>query len=66
MEHLAEEPRTTVHPPEVGSIYRDAGQRSFLVLSASHHTILIEYADGHTRRVAPDRWSELRPTRSLF
>lgn len=66
MEHHIQEPRPAVQPPEVGSIYRDAGERSFLVLSSSRTGILIEYADGNTERLEPNRWPALHPTRSLF
>ena len=62
---LREDP-PAIHPPEVGGIYRDAGERSFMVLSTSSNGILIEYADGRTRRLEPGRGPELLPTRSLF
>lgn len=51
--------------PTVGAIYRDFLNRSFIVLKAAN-IVLIEYADGHFKRLQQNEWSQLGPRSALF
>lgn len=51
--------------PKVGEIYRDFLNRSFVVLKAANG-VLIEYADGHLKRLQPSEWIKLGPRYAAF
>ncbi len=40
----------------LGGIYRDANNRSFIVLRVSRDGIFVEYADGATRTISSTGW----------
>lgn len=46
--------------PQTGEIYRDATNRSFVVLRVRPDGVFVEYADGTTRSVSSKGWSLLR------
>lgn len=42
--------------PRLGGIYRDANNRSFIVLRVNREGIFVEYADGATRSISVTGW----------
>ncbi len=42
--------------PRLGGIYRDANDRSFIVLRVGPEGIFVEYADGTTRSINVNVW----------
>lgn len=46
--------------PQTGNIYRDAANRSFVVLRVRPGGVFVEYADGTTRSVSSKGWSLMR------
>lgn len=51
--------------PQVGKVYRDIMNRSFMVLFAKDH-ILVEYASGELKKLLIAEWQQLKPKESLF
>jgi hypothetical protein len=47
------------YEPQTGGIYRDATNRSFVVLRVRPEGVFVEYADGTTRSVSKNGWSLL-------
>lgn len=45
--------------PQLGGIYRDANNRSFIVLRVSPEGVFVEYADGTTRSVSVNGWPRM-------
>ncbi len=45
--------------PRLGGIYRDASNRSFIVLRVNPEGIFVEYADGTTRSVSVTGWPHM-------
>lgn len=42
--------------PRLGEIYRDAQNRSFIVLRVNRDGVFVEYADGLTRTISVTGW----------
>lgn len=45
--------------PRLGGIYRDANNRSFIVLRVNPEGVFVEYADGTTRSVSVTGWPRM-------
>ncbi len=45
--------------PRLGGIYRDANNRSFIVLRVNPEGIFVEYADGTTRSISVTGWPHM-------
>lgn len=51
--------------PQTGGIYRDATNRSFVVLRVRSEGVFVEYADGTTRSVSKSGWFRLKAKPAL-
>ena len=55
-----------VPAPTVGMVYRDAHDRSLMVLGIGRGRVLVEYADGAITSLRRARWPGLKPRRASF
>lgn len=51
--------------PQVGRVYRDIMNRSFMVVFAKDH-ILVEYASGELKKLLTTEWQALKPKDASF
>ncbi len=57
--------RSTLHQPAIGCIYRDEGNRSFMILNICDDQVLLEFADGAIKRISLRQWAEINPEPAL-